>query len=202
MLFFFWIHRENIPCVIPKWTCELDLDIYTQLHRLSVTVCTNSHMRLMLGGPRISTACTLHVCVHQHGCRMEDTCFKIHWNSEQWHQVLQDGMKIKLPRGVFFITSPLICEVSEDPTLIFHSLWLKAVFITSTNLTYGRHQPFHLAFYSWEWISLTADICCQWTWAAIYTQQLSYKVLSTAVQMSGDLKHMQIEGMLPAPKRY
>lgn len=141
------------------------------------------------------------LCPSACGCRMQVRNFKIHWNSEQWHQIQWDGVKIKLPKGIFFITSPFICEVSEDPRFIFQSLWLKAVFITSINLIYGLHQPFHLVFYSWKKIRLTADICCQWTRAAIYTQQPSYNVLSTAVQMFGDLKHMQIEAKLPAPEK-
>lgn len=90
------------------------------------------------------------LCPSACGCRMEVRNFKIHWNSEQWQQIQWDGVKIKLPKGVFFITSPFICEVSEDPRFIFQSLWLKAGFITSINLIYGLHQPFHLAFYSWE----------------------------------------------------
>lgn len=44
-------------------------------------------MRLVLGGPHVSTACTLHVCVHQH----VDAEWKL--NVSKYIEILSNGTK-------------------------------------------------------------------------------------------------------------
>lgn len=145
LFLFFWIHRKTIPFIIlsesESMICTFMLDPALLTQNTCMTSCTNSHMRLLMGGGH--TLAVLITCIFlassvwireplQNGSPTRTVkYFQKHCNSKQWYQVQRYEVKTKLSQEVL-ITSPFICEVSEGHRFLPGKGWRQCLLLPWT----------------------------------------------------------------------